>query len=167
MLARLSKPLALLAALLLASAGMSAPAADLPKSGKYSGKFGWYSVGKAFEIEKDHVFWAGEFSGAFFNDGGGGFFHNAAVQCPGMNDITPDGNAFAHGYCIVTDKDGDKAYLSWKCKGKFGDKCNGDFQWTGGTGKYTGIKGANKFYGVVLVPTSSGYSGWEGSWELP
>ena len=40
-------------------------------------------------------------------------------------------------------------------------------QWTGGTGKYRGIKGNNKFYGVTIAPTASGYSSWEGSWELP
>ena len=53
------------------------------------------------------------------------------------------------------------------CNGAFPGPCNGTFQWTGGTGKYTGIKGSNKFYGVTIAPTASGYSVWEGSWELP
>jgi hypothetical protein len=143
-------------------------AADLAKSGKYTGKFGWYSVGKGFEMEQNHLFWVGEFSGAFFNDKSGGFMDLASVVCPGSNDVFLDGKAGdAKGYCIMTDKQGDKAYLVWKCNGSFPGPCNGDFQWTGGTGKYSGIKGNNKFYGVTIAPTASGYSVWEGGWELP
>ena len=42
--------------------------AQLAKQGTYSGKFGWYAVGKGFEIEKrkihmdDHIKTIGEFS---------------------------------------------------------------------------------------------------------
>ena len=57
--------------------------ADLPKQGKYTGKFGWYATGKVFELEKDHIYWVGEFSGTIFNDAGSGFMHMASVVCPG------------------------------------------------------------------------------------
>jgi hypothetical protein len=150
----------------LTALAFNATGADLPKSGKLTGKFGWYAIGKTVEIEKDHYFWTGEFNGTFFSDTSGGPMDLTSVVCPAMQDVK-NGKAFAHGYCVVTDTSGDKAYLSWKCSGTFGDKCNGEFQWTGGTGKYTGIKGNNKFYGVTLLPTASGYSVWDGGWELP
>lgn len=42
----------------------------------------------------------------------------------------------AHGYFTVTDKDGESAYLQWKCRGKV--MCLGEQKWIGGTGKYEG-----------------------------
>ncbi len=46
----------------------------------------------------------------------------------------------AGGYCIVSDPDGDQAYLTWQ---HTGDTLRGPgtFEWTGGTGKYKEIKG--------------------------
>ena len=37
---------------------------------KVTGSFGWFAVGKAYQIEKGHVYFVGEFSGTFFNDKG-------------------------------------------------------------------------------------------------
>ncbi|MDA2918550.1 hypothetical protein MYX76_03475 [Desulfobacterota bacterium AH_259_B03_O07] len=142
----------------------------LEKQGTYNIHFGWYAVGKVFEIGKDHGFFAGEFSGTVFNDEGKGFLHHASVVCPGVDDVIK-GISKAHGYCTITDFDGDMVFLVWKCKGSKGSpKCEGDFQWTGGTGKYTGIKGNNNFYGVhqnITGPTPQGYSIWWGEWKLP
>ena len=82
----------LLVAACLSAAAMSQPqAADLPKQGKFAAKFGWYAVGKVFELEKDHIFWVGEFSGTVFNDSGSGFMHMVSMVCPGSNDIHLDG----------------------------------------------------------------------------
>ena len=143
-------------------------AADLEKKGHFSGTHTWYAVGKAAEIEKNHWFWTGEFSGVFLNDAGSGFLHLASVACPAMNDIQPDGSNFAHGYCIVTDNSGDKVYTAWKCKGRMGDQCVGDGHFIGGTGKYAGIKGDNKFSSRGIASTSSGYAVWtDATWELP
>jgi hypothetical protein len=50
---------------------------------KATGEFGWFGVGKAFQIEKGHVYWLGEFTGTFFNDKGkGSLFDRAGVKCP-------------------------------------------------------------------------------------
>ena len=74
----------------------------------------------------------------------------------------------ADGYCVVTDKDGDKIYSVWSCKGPFPGPCDGDNKFTGGTGKYAGITGGNRFQGVTTAPTSSGYSLFmNGTWQLP
>jgi hypothetical protein len=141
----------------------------LEKQGTFSAHFGWYAVGKIYEVEKDHEFFVGEFSGTVFNDNGQGFLHLASVACPGVDDVI-SGISNAHGYCTITDHDGDKAFVVWKCKGKDPSRCEGDFQWTGGTGKYSGLKGNNTFYGVhrnIVGPTPQGYSIWKGEWNLP
>jgi hypothetical protein len=159
----------LLAACFSGVAMSQSQAADLPKQGKFAAKFGWYAVGKVFELEKDHIFWVGEFSGTVFNDSGSGFMHMVSMVCPGSNDIHLDGQqGSADGYCVMTDKDGDKLYSVWSCKGPFPGPCDGDNKFTGGTGKYAGITGSNRFQGVTTAPTSSGYSTFmNGAWQLP
>jgi hypothetical protein len=69
----------------------------------------------------------------------------------------------------VTDVDGDKAFLAYKCRNpQVGvARCEGDFQWTGGTRKYTGFTGSNTFYAGAVPKTASGYSVWKGEWQLP
>jgi hypothetical protein len=55
---------------------------------KATGYFGWLGVGKAYEIEKGHLYWVGEFSGAFANDKGkGSLFDQSGWKCPGFNDV--------------------------------------------------------------------------------
>jgi hypothetical protein len=159
------RTLLVLAALLVLSPKAEA---QMAKRGTYAVHFGWHSAGKVFELEKEHVFWVGEFSGTTFNDEGKGFLHNASLVCPASYDIRPGG--IAQGVCIMTDLQGDKAFSVWKCtvdQPGPGGKCEGDNRWTGGTGKYAGLKGGNRFYGVTILPTSSGYSVLNGEWELP
>src|SRR5215475_12974527 len=86
---------------------------------KVVGEFGWFGVGKAYEIEKGHYYWVGEFSGTFFNDKGEGSpFHRAGVKCPAHNDLDFNNKKnTAAGYCIITDLDGDTAYCSWQLSG--------------------------------------------------
>ena len=85
--------------------------AQMAKQGTYAGNFGWYAIGKTFELEKDHAFWVGEFSGTFFNEAGQGFLHGTSWVCPGVNDLTNGASTASQGYCVVTDKEGDKAFL--------------------------------------------------------
>lgn len=135
------------------------------KEGKYKSYLGWSSVGNTVQVGPDHTFFTGEFSGTNFNADGKGFLHETSFVCPGVMD-TNKGIYNGHGYCVVTDNDGDKAYLSWKCKGE--ELCRGDFQWTGGTGKYKGLSGDNTFYALIGIGgTAQGYSVSEGEWKLP
>ena len=141
--------------------------AQLAKQGKYRGMFSAWSAGTTHEIEKGHVFFVGAFSGVFFNDVANGFIDKNAVECPGVNDIVNGLSLANHGYCIVTDKDGDKAFQVWKGKDTSPNVGGGDFQWTGGTGKYSGIKG-NGTYRYTGISNTPGYSVvWEGEWQLP
>ena len=130
---------------------------------KAAGYFGWFGVGKAYEIEKGHLYWLGEFSGAFANDKGkGSLFEQSGWKCPGFNDVdTNNKKNKAAGRCIISDTDGDQAYSTWQCEGDI-MMCSGTFDYTGGTGKYKGINGHNTFLGHIQVNwsggTTSGYS---------
>lgn len=132
---------------------------------KVQGEFGWFGVGTAHQIEEGHFYWVGEFSGTFFNDKGeGSLFHRAGVKCPAYNDINfNSGKSNAAGYCVITDTDGDKAFLSWSNEGNTVSG-PGTFEYTGGTGKYEGISGKNTFVGVTQVNwadgTATGYATW-------
>lgn len=155
--------LALALILLLGATGE----AQLPKQGTYSGKFGWSGSGTGHQIEKNHVFFVGEFDGAFFNDAGSGFLHGSSWVCPGVNDIVNGVTQAAHGYCIVTDPDGDKAFGSWKSKGSAPGRGSGDYTWTGGTSKYSGITGGGTFDYFFIATTFQGYSTLRGEYRLP
>ena len=156
---------ALLMGLMLIGAFVSIAHAQLAKSGTYSGQFGWASSGTAFEMEEGRTIWVGSYGGAFFNDTGKGFLHNSSSVCVGYSDIV-NGHFDSHGYCVMTDTDGDKAFATWTGTGDY-PNLSGPFQWTGGTGKYTGINGDNMFWGVFIPGTDQGYVRWEGKWKLP
>jgi hypothetical protein len=132
---------------------------------KVIGEFGWFGVGKSHQIEKGHFYWVGEFSGTFFNDKGqGSLFHRAGVRCPAYFDADVNNKkSRSAGYCIISDPDGDQAYLTWEAQGDT-VRSPGTFQYTGGTGKYQGIRGQNTFVGVTQVNwqdgTTTGYSTW-------
>lgn len=130
------------------------------------GQFGWLGVGKAYELEKGHYFWVGEFSGTFFNDKGpGSLFHNAGMRCPASNDLDFNrGRSHASGWCIVTDAAGDQAYLSWQNDGD-GHSAPGTFRYTGGTGKYAGISGEYTFTGVTEVNWKDGMAAGYAIWN--
>src|SRR5262245_14655123 len=112
--------------------GLPAAAQDY----KVSGQFGWFGIGKAAELEKDHVFWVGEFSGTFFNDkGANSLFDHSGVRCPGSYDLNfGKKQGHANGYCIIMGEGSasDQAFLKWSCDGDTVD-CSGTFEYTGGT----------------------------------
>ena len=142
--------------------------AQLAKKGTYKGTIGWNSTGKTFEMDDGREIFVGEFTGAFINEAGKGFMHGTSWACPGITETLNDVSQGGNGYCIVTDMDGDKAFLTWT-----GNKetkkgaASGPFQWTGGTGKYAGLKGDNTYKGMTILPTQQGYNVHEGEWQLP
>ena len=158
-----SKLTTLVVSILLASPALAAEE-------KIVGEFGWFGVGTAHQIEEGHFYWVGEFSGTFFNDKGeGSMFHRAGVKCPAYFDADFRTNkSVAGGYCVITDTDGDQAYLKWHNKGDPRPTGHGPGTWhyTGGTGKYEGIntEAVYTFDGVTQINwadgTSTGYATW-------
>src|SRR5439155_27215677 len=111
--------------------------AQLAKRGTYTSTFAWNSVTKVYEGDKDHIVVAGEYTGVNLTDGGQAFRHQAAVICPAV--------AVVHK---------GMAFLVWQCRSpQPGARCDGEFQWTGGTGKYTGLRGKNSSTRLSVAPT--------------
>lgn len=151
-----------LAALCLTS---PATAGDLPKSGTYSGHYGWTFTGQIQQLGEDRTIYAGVVPGVMFNDKGKGFMHKSRVDCSIYNDVNK-GRANAKGTCVVTDADGDKIFVEWQCSGKM-PACPGTERFVGGTGKYKGITGEQTFQGNFIGDTGAGWSDWKGNWKLP
>ena len=82
-----------------------------------------------------------------------------------INDVN-QGRANAQGTYVITDSDGDKAFLEWKCTGAM-PECPGDQHFAGGTGKYNGLNSAMKFQGNFIGTTGAGWSDWSGEYALP
>jgi hypothetical protein len=157
---------AVFALALLAAPAMAQQSA---KSGKYTGKFTGHLPGgveQIYELEKGHVFILGPRHGVFLNDVADGFLDKTEVVCPRVIDVV-GAVVSAHGYCIMTDKDGDKAFSAWELKGTGPGTAWGTFKWTGGTGKYSGLQGNNTFRGTLIGKTAAEVIVWEGDWRLP
>ena len=156
----------LIAVVLVLGLGTHAEA-QLAKQGTFSGWFGWSSTGTTQQLGENHVFWVGEFNGAMRNDAGKGLMHHTALVCPGSWDIN-QGISTAQGTCVVTDRDGDNMFVKWQCTGTY-PECLGESELTGGTGKYTGIRGKSRLIGSGTISTTpQGYALLtEGEYTLP
>jgi putative ABC transport system substrate-binding protein len=118
---------------------------------KATGEYDWHDAGgRVYEMEKGHTYWLGEIAGKFFNNNGkGSLFDQAETKCFGFNDAETNNNRTrGGGYCIITDTDGDHAYLMYEDNGTLGFKVKGTFDFTGGTGKYKGITGKNTYRAI-------------------
>jgi hypothetical protein len=145
-------------------------AETLAKRGSYSGVYGWFSSsGETVSVGKDHAVWGGVSTGTFRNDSGAGFLHAALVKCTFLGEWRNDTGMRNGGDCVLTDREGDQASFAWKCTDCANGK--GEFHWTNGTGKYTGIKGRSSFVQTNAGPPDraviTGFSTWKGDWELP
>ena len=147
--------------------GAETAEAQLAKQGSYRGSFGAQGAGTLHELEEGHIFFVGGFNGVFLSDNSGGFLDRTQVLCPGVNDIVNGLSQGLHGYCIITDEDGDKAFAKWSGVDETPGVGGGPFEWTGGTGKYAGITGDNTFQYALIGDTLAYSVVWEGEWQLP
>lgn len=87
------------------------------------------------------------------------------VHVPSVEVDTKTGDGLGHGYILLTDRDGDKIYLTWEGKAVKGI-------WSGpgtivrGTGKFERLKGKATWSTVDVAPNQF-YADWEGEMELP
>ena len=154
---------------LFAIALLAAPttAQQLAKSGTFTGKFSGEGAGDPYEIGKGHVFFVGHFNFVLLNDAAGGFLDKSEMTCPGATDIVNGLIAAGNGYCVITGKDGDKAFFIWEAKDTAPGTGGGTFKWTGGTGKYTGLQGHNTFRYTGIGNTTAYSAVINGDWRLP
>jgi len=155
----------LTAVVLVLGLGVTAHA-QLAREGTYSGSYGWSVSSTVHQLDEGHIFSQDVYKGTFFNDQGKGFLHESSWVCPAISELIK-GKGNAQGHCIVTDKDNDKAFAVWKGTIDPSAGFNGDYQWTGGTGKYTGIKGDNTFRATLIGSTTEGRGLLKGEWRLP
>jgi hypothetical protein len=148
------------------SAGLTFSGVTRAEDWKPVGTHAWFAVGKAYEINKGHFYWLGEFSGTFLSDQGEkGLFDRAGVKCPSWldNDLNTK-KVMLGGICVIADSDGDQAYVAWQGEGTPGQVIPVTGQFTGGTGKYKEIKGTMNNHGYPSINwsdgTSSGYATW-------
>ena len=155
--------------------GLAAPAeAQLAKSGKFTAQFNWHFQGTNNELGEKYSSAFGQAWGVVNNSAGSGFLHNAGSRCASLN-VAKEGKANDAGGCVLWDADGDAVVLDYSCASDSDGWCKGTFEWTGGTGKYSGISGKTKFrhravtYRGTGGPNGEGegYSLWEGEYRLP
>lgn len=97
------------------------------------------------------------------NDAGQGIFHNTTAECVGVR-----GGDARNGFCVFTDKDGDKFVEPWSIApgAKKGTGTLGP-----GTGKYKGIAGNLEWEVVTSLPAATGTYNFigkkRGSYRLP
>ena len=146
-------------------------AAQMAKSGEFSGVYGWnFPSSAVVELEKEHIIWGGASTGAFRNDAGDGFLHGAIEVCTSAGEAAKGAQLHNAGNCVFSDKDGDKVFAVYSCS-ECPNKTAGTFKWTGGTGKYAGVKGAGTYQETFLGAGPTGFgSGWsvlKGNYQLP
>ena len=162
-------PLALITTAVLASWSVCAYAAGdpLPKSGSPTAHSGWSAAGQVKDLGDKHAVWTGVYSGASFNDTGKGMFHRTVWSCPGVT-IIYNGSYVHHGYCVLTDADGDKIYGTSEGKGPAeGVDLVGVVSYEGGTGKYQGIQGSHTYKCSGVGADGQAFCRQEASYRLP
>jgi hypothetical protein len=139
-------------------------AEDLPKQGNFAVT---YTAAGTFthtiDLGDGTKFVANDARLLATNDAGQGIFHNATAEC-----IAVRGGETRNGYCVFTDKDGDKFVEPWSLApgAKKGTATLGP-----GTGKYKGIDGTLEWEVVTSLPAATGTYNFigkkRGSYRMP
>jgi hypothetical protein len=102
----------------------------------------WQGRGQIFETGPTRATFVGSFTGMVFVETEKGPLDAGFMVCPAIVDIDlSDGSQQGKGRCTITGKDGERAYAEVSCKGVHLVGCDGDFTFTGGTGRFEGITG--------------------------
>jgi hypothetical protein len=117
--------------------------------------------------QKGHVYVLYESKGIETILQGKAFCDGWSLRQGGFLDINlKSGAGYAHGFEVMTDKDGDKIFDTWEGKPGKGGLWEGTWTYTGGTGKWQGIQGRGTWITHEPAPGQS-YDDWEGEVELP
>ena len=158
----------LLTAAMLAGWGTAGIAGEtLAKTGSARAHSGWSATGQLKDLGENHAVWTGVYWGASFNDTGKGLFHKVVWNCPGTT-IIRNGSYVHHGYCVLTDPDGDKIYGTSEGRGPAdGVDLVGTVTYDRGTGKYAGIQGNHTYKCSGVGADSQAFCVQEASYRLP
>ena len=159
----------LAAAAMLAWPSASAWAGGEPlgKGGSATAHSGWSATGQVKDLGENHAVWTGVYWGTSFNDNGKGLFQRMVWSCPGAT-IISNGAYVHHGYCVLTDADGDKIYGTSEGRGPAeGADLVGVVTYEAGTGKYRGIQGSHTYKCNGIGADGQAFCRQEASYRLP
>jgi hypothetical protein len=119
--------------------------------------------------ERIHVTYEG--TGIYVSDIEDGFLNNASLHFLGAFHAVKGAFEDESGSMILTDPDGDIAFVIYKGSGNLGKDAKGTYTYVGGTGKYTGLSGGGEFTRSILQYATKGVWAaitlFKGNWKLP
>ena len=147
------------------------PASAQMQEGTLSGTFAAFGTVNAKATGKERTVLAIDENGLSVTNG---VLNHVTWHCSGLADYT-NGLGQSQGFCVGNDPSGDQVVFNWESeKHAPGQKVvRGTFSWTGGTGKYAGIRGAGTYvdYSGEFQPLAEGtivsYLTFEGNYRTP
>ncbi len=104
----------------------------------------WAATGGVVPTGQAGFEFVGIAKGVMYVDTGREWINAAKLTCTTRISVNPRLEQKGEGRCLITTDGGDKVYAAWTCRGA-DYTCNGDFTFTGGTGRFKGIKGGGPF----------------------
>ena len=131
--------------------GGSVLAGELPKKGTYATAWTFSGPYTVIDLGKENSAWISHFTVTRWNTAGGDLYNNISADCIGMGGSK--GKLASSGYCVFTDDDGDNIYEYWYEPDEPG---KGVGVTLGGTGKYKGIRGEDKYESIFTADSPEG-----------
>lgn len=104
----------------------------------------WQGQGQVFQVGDNRARFLGSLEGIMYVETAEGRMNEAFVRCPIVQDIDlAEGTTSATGSCVIIASPEDTAYAEISCEGIAGI-CRGEFRFTGGAGRFEGLKGKGK-----------------------
>jgi hypothetical protein len=104
----------------------------------------WQGQGQVFSIGIDKLLFQGYIEGVMYIESAEGAMDEAFVQCPIVQRIDVSSQRISSsGSCTIVVSTEDAVFADLACEGVKGF-CIGEFKLTGGTGRFSGIKGSGK-----------------------
>lgn len=110
----------------------------------------WQGQGQIFPVGTDKLRFLGSIEGIMYVETAEGEMDEAFVQCPIVQDLDATSQSTsATGNCTIVVSTEDAVFAGITCEGTKG-LCRGEFEVTGGTGRFTGISGSGEM--IVRSP---------------
>ena len=151
--------------------GLAPPAAAQMNEGTVSGTFAAFGTVKTTATGKERLLLAFDENGLSVTNG---FLDHTTWHCSGLADFR-NGVGQVRGFCAGNDPVGDHVVFDWESEKHPPDQkvVSGTFSWTGGTGKYAGIRGGGTYvdysgeFRLLSEETVVSYITLQGNYKLP
>jgi hypothetical protein len=151
--------------------GLAEPVSGQIQEGTLSSTFAAFGTVKAITTGKERLLLAFDENGLSVSNG---VLDYMTWHCSGLADFK-NGAGHSQGFCAGHDPVGDQVVFNWESEKHAPEQkvVRGTFSWTGGTGKYAGIRGDGTYvdYSREFLPLAEGtvvsYVTFEGSYRIP